>query len=246
MNFAAFDLEITKILPENTYNLMDYAPLGISCAAAALSGRAEPIIWQGVPGMSKAQCQAMVAELGELVAAGYRLVTWNGCAFDFQVLAQESGMVDECGALALNHIDLMLLATFTKGYFLGLDKVLQGAGIKGKVKQVKLKDGSIMRDMAGGKAPELWAQGEHEAVLTYLRGDVQGLLELAEVVQRRKRMNWKSARGNPQNIRVPKLLTVKECFGIPEPDVSWMSNPPRRKQFVDWIPDWKRQVFGAA
>jgi hypothetical protein len=246
MKFAAFDLEITKILPENTYNLMDHAPLGISCAAAALSDRAEPIIWQGVPGMDRAQCQAMVAELGELVAAGYQLVTWNGCAFDFQVLAQESGMVGECGALALNHVDLMLLATFTKGYFLGLDKVLQGAGIKGKVKQVQLKDGSVMRDMGGGKAPELWAQGEHEAVLTYLRGDVLGLLELVEVVQRKKRMNWKSNRGNPQNIRVPKLLTVKACFSIPEPDVSWMSNPPRRKQFVDWIPDWERQVFGAA
>ena len=246
MKFAAFDLEITKILPENTYNLMDYAPLGISCAAAALSDRDEPIIWQGAPGMDEAQCQAMVAELGELAAAGYQLVTWNGCAFDFQVLAQESGMVGECGALALNHFDLMLLATFTKGYFLGLDKVLQGAGIKGKVKQVQLKDGSMMRDMGGGKAPELWAQGEHEAVLTYLRGDVQGLLELVEVVQRKKRMNWRSNRGNPQNIHVPKLLTVKECFGIPEPDVSWMSDPPRRKQFVDWIPNWERQVFGVA
>jgi len=244
MKFAAFDLEITKILPENTYNLMDYAPLGISCAAAALSDQDEPIIWQGVPGMDKAQCQAMVAELSELVLSGYQLVTWNGCAFDFQVLAQESGMVDECGKLALNHFDLMLLVTFTKGYFLGLDKALQGAGIKGKVKQVKLKDGSMLHDMGGGKAPELWAQGEHEAVLSYLRGDVLGLLELVEVVQRQKRMNWKSNRGNVQNIRVQKLLTVKECFSIPEPDVSWMSNPPRRQQFVDWIPDWQRQVFG--
>ncbi len=155
-------------------------------------------------------------------------------------------MVDECGALALNHFDLMLLVTFTKGYFLGLDKALQGSGIKGKVKQVKLKDGSKLHDMGGGKAPELWAQGEHEAVLTYLRGDVQGLLELVEVVQRKKRMNWKSNRGNAQNIRVQKPLTVKACFSIPEPDVSWMSNPPRRQQFVDWIPDWERQVFGAA
>ena len=246
MKFAAFDLEITKILPENTYNLMDYAPLGISCAAVALSGHDEPIIWQGVPGMNKAQCQAMVAELGELVSSGYQLVTWNGCAFDFQVLAQESGMYGECGELALNHFDLMLFATFSKGYFLGLDKALQGAGIKEKVKQVKLKDGSMMHDMCGGKAPELWAQGEHEAVLTYLRGDVQGLLELVEVVQRQRRMNWKSNRGYAQNIRIQKLLTVKECFSIPEPDVSWMSNPPRRQQFVDWIPGWKHQVFGAA
>ena len=246
MKFAAFDLEITKILPENTYNLMDYAPLGISCAAVALSDRDEPIIWHGAPGMDKAQCQSMVAELGELVAAGYQLVTWNGCSFDFRVLAQESGMVGECGALALNHFDMMLLVTFTKGYFLGLDKALQGSGIKGKVKQVKLKGGSTLHDMGGGKAPELWAQGEHEAVLTYLRGDVQGLLELVEVVQRKKRMNWKSNRGNAQNIRVQKPLTVKECFSIPEPDVSWMSNPPRRQQFVDWIPDWERQVFGAA
>ena len=42
----------------------------------------------------------------------------DGCGFDFAVLAQETGMVKECAELAINHVDLMLIVTFQKGYFL--------------------------------------------------------------------------------------------------------------------------------
>jgi len=131
MKLAAFDLEIAKQAPADAGDLRRFAPLGITCAAVAFADTAEPTFWQGVPQLTRPECQDMVRELQEFVRSGYTLVTWNGCAFDFWVLAQESGMIEECGALALNHVDLMLMVTFTKGYYLGLDRALQGAGAVG-------------------------------------------------------------------------------------------------------------------
>jgi len=239
MKLISFDLEISKILPEFSGNLFEYAPLGISCAAVSHD---EVRFWQGVPQLSKEKSQSMVKDLMAYASAGHTFVTWNGCGFDFRVLAQESGMFEECGELALHHIDMMLLVTFTKGWFLGLDKALMGANIAGKVHEVTLANGDILTNMDGGMAPDLWAKEEYDAVLTYLRGDVEQTLALAKVVQESKRIRWTSERGKPQSASVPHLITVKECFDIPEPDTSWMSNPPKRENFVSWIPDWEKKI----
>lgn len=238
MKLISFDIEISKLLPVNVDNLFDHAPLGISCAAVASD---EVKFWQGVPQLSKEENQKMVRDLMEYAAAGYTFVTWNGCGFDFRLLAEESGMFEECGDLALNHVDLMLLVTFKKGWFLGLDKALNGAGIAGKVHELELKNGEILRDMSGALAPKLWSDGEHDAVLTYLRGDVEQTLALAKNVQQTRKIRWTSGRGKPQSVSVPKLLTVRECFDIREPDTSWMSNAPQREDFVRWIPDWEEK-----
>jgi hypothetical protein len=239
MKLISFDLEISKILPDFSGDLFEHAPLGISCAAVAHD---EVVFWQGVPQLSKEECQGLVKDLMEYAASGHIFVTWNGCGFDFRVLAQESGLFEECGELALNHIDMMLLVTFKKGWFLGLDKALQGANISGKVHEVELSNGDILREMNGGLAPELWAKEEYDAVLTYLRGDVEQTLELAKVVLETQRIRWTSGRGKPQSASVPNLITVRKCFNIPEPDTSWMSNPPQRKNFVSWIPDWEKKI----
>ena len=241
MKLISFDIEISKILPEFTGNLFDYSPLGISCAAVAHD---EVKFWQGVPNLSKEENQNMVRELMAYANDGYTFVTWNGCGFDFRLLAEESGMVEECGELALNHVDLMLLVTFKKGWFLGLNKALKGANIAEKVHELELKNGEILHDMNGGLAPQLWADGEYDAVLTYLRGDVEQTLALAENIIETHEIRWTSGNGKPQSVSVPKLLTVRECFDIREPDVSWMSNPPQREDFVKWIPDWEKKVKG--
>ena len=241
MKLLSFDIEIAKIIAEFSGNLFAHSPLGISCAAVA---HEDVKFWQGVPQMTKEENQAMVQELMRYHEAGHTLVTWNGCGFDFRLLAEESGMVEECGALAIDHVDLMLLVTFNKGWYLGLDKALKGAGIAGKVHEVALNNGKMLHNMDGGMAPQLWADGEHEAVLTYLRGDVEQTLALAKNIQETKKIRWTSGRGKPQSVSIPKLLTVRECFNLPEPDVSWMDNPPAREGFVSWIPDWERKVLG--
>lgn len=236
MKFAVFDLEIAKAIPDNISNIRQLFPLGISCAALAFSDQDAVTVWQGVPQLDRNECQNIVSELQKTLNAGYTLITWNGCSFDFNVLAHESDMVDECGFLALNHVDLMLIITFIKGYFLGLDKALAGAGISGKVKKLTLSNGTELGNMSGAKAPQLWADGEYEAVLEYLRADVVQLIELAKVVERRKAIRWTSNSGRPQSVNISKFITVKDCFNIPQPDVSWMNNPPSRKHFIEWIP----------
>jgi hypothetical protein len=236
MKLAAFDLEIASILPNAEDDWSRMRGLGISCAAVALEDEGAVQVWQGRPRFTSQQSVELVRRLMALHDQGWLLVTWNGCGFDFRVLAEESGMAQECGLLALNHVDLMLMITFNKGWYLSLEAALQGAGLAGKLKAVRLSDGTEIRDMDGSKAPELWAAGEYEAVLAYLQEDVLQLLELAQVARRRGKIQWTSRRGNPQEVRFTRLLTVEECFDLPEPDTSWMSDPPTREQFVSWIP----------
>lgn len=235
MKLAAFDLEIAKDLSEKD-DWRQAGALGITCAAIACSDRPAPSFWQGIPQLTQDESQRLVRNLTELVKAGYTLVTWNGCSFDFAVLAQESGLWAECAELAMHHVDLMLIVTFTKGWYLGLQKALKGAGLEGKLKSVTLANGSILDDMDGGQAPRLWATGEYEAVLKYLEYDVVQLLQLTQWVLKRKAICWTSTRGNPLSVEVPQLLTVQQCHDIPAPDVSWMESPPTRQQFTDWMP----------
>jgi hypothetical protein len=233
MRFAAFDLEIAKQTPTDAGDLMAYAPLGITCAAVATSN-APVRFWHGESQLSRVEACHLVRDLQALVAAGYILITWNGCAFDFQVLAQESGMHAECGALALAHIDFMLIVTYTKGYRLGLEAALKGAGLAGKAKQVRLRSGEVVA-FSGMEAPARWAAGEREAVLAYLEQDVVQLLALGEVIAKKQCLRWTSGRGNPMSIQLRTIPTVRECTRIPVPDTSWMAAPPARAEFVAWI-----------
>ncbi len=231
---VGFDLEIARIMPVDAGDLWNYAPLGITCAGLAFSGGGYEE-YSAAPQLTRAECVALVRRLEALVADGWTIVTWNGCGFDFRVLAEESGLVEECGRLALGHVDLMMHVTLRKGYFLGLDKALAGAGLAGKRKSMRLSDGTII-ERVGPLAPSLWAKGEREVVLTYLRADCEQTLALGEDVARRKRINWTASTGKPQFVMVNSLDSVQRCLALPHPDVAWMKNPPARADFVRWIP----------
>lgn len=239
--FAAFDIEIAKEFPNNSH-WRKFAPLGITCAAVAFSDGKETRFWQGVPFMTKDECISLLEYLVSLTESGYQILTWNGCSFDFAVLAYETGNNEECGNLALNHTDLMLRITFEKGYFLGLEKALSGAGLEGKKKKIILNDGTEIYDMDGSKAPNLWKKGEYDAVLSYLREDVEQLIKLAAVIIKTGKIKWASSNGKPQQIVMKSFPPVKECFKLPPADTSWMKNPPHRQDFVSWIPDWEKII----
>ncbi len=232
MKFASFDLETADVAD----------PLWmseISCAAVAAERPGwTPYItyWKGIPNMSQGDCERMVSDFQDLEENGYTFLTWNGAGFDFRILAERSGMFDECAQLALNHVDMMLLVTFRKGWRLSLQAALKGAGLEGKLKTVTLSTGEEITDMSGSKAPELWQAGEYRAVLDYLKEDVLQPLALARDIEERKEITWISGRGRPQHVYVPKLITVRECFTLPEPDTSWMSCPPTRMSFIEWMP----------
>lgn len=237
MKLITFDIEIAKEIPAHAPDWQLYEPLGVSCLALAVSGETQVRFFWDVPQMTREKCREVVGVLRDYIDQGCSIVTWNGCKFDFNVLAQESGLIDECARLALDHIDLMMMVTFTQGHFLSLQAALNGSGLAGKLKSVTLNDGSELKNMDGAKAPGLWAAGEHEAVLAYLREDIAQLLDLVETITINKSLRWLSRSGNLQKMPVHRLLTVRECYKIPEPDVSWLRNPPRRSDFVNWMPE---------
>lgn len=244
MNLLAFDTEIATIVPDGEDDWWQHAPLGISCAALA---HREPksIVFEtphNIPRMSQADARELVQDLRSRVDNGYQIVTWNGLAFDFRLLADESGMLDECAELAMNHIDLMFIVMAYKGHYLGLQKASEGLGLAGKLKNAQLKDGTRITDMSGARAPSLWQQGEIGAVLTYVRQDVLALLLLAERILEHGGIAWISNKGRFNEIPIKKLPTVAECLNVPEPDTKWMSNPPRRADFFSWMKE--RSPYG--
>jgi uncharacterized protein YprB with RNaseH-like and TPR domain len=229
MKFASFDLETaTPIDP--------FSDIKISCAAVAIED-GDVNVWKGIPHMNKFACAMMVGDFLQMQKDGYTFLTWNGTAFDFRVLAQSSGMKTECAQLAMSHVDMMLLVTFRKGWRLSLQAALMGARLEGKLKEVTLSTGETIDDMSGLMAIELWQAGEYDAVLAYLREDVLQPLALARKIESQKMISWVSRKGRYQAVSVPKLTTVEETFLLPKPDTSWMTDPPTRESFIEWMKD---------
>lgn len=274
VKFAAFDLEISKVMPETcpgcgkvcqgkladvpdkrqvtcscghrdtagAFKTQDWGahrPLGISCAAVATPGAPDPWwYWTWTNRASTATPAAIVKYLQMLVGSEYTLVTWNGGAFDFDILAEESGMHAECVALARNHVDLMAIVVALRGHYLGLDTAAKGMGVAGKKKAVRLNDGSVMDDMNGALAPVLWQRGEHHAVIEYLKEDVRVTLELAYEIADKGFVSWTARSGRRNTIQIPELLTVGQCLerwrDCP-PDNGWMTDPPDLEQMLAWM-----------
>jgi hypothetical protein len=250
MKIAAFDIEISKEVEGHDWQAQ--RPLGISCAAVMLpedlrlfyemDNLRKPAIQ---PQMSVSGAAGLVRHLAGQAAIGYTIVTVNGLGFDFQILAEESGMWRECANLALNHhCDLMLLpvAHPRMGWRVGLQTFAEGAGVEGKKHEVTLKSGEVLHGMNGSMAPRLWARGEHDAVLDYLGDDVRATLETAVIALERGSLRWQSRKGRGYEIHLPKdgggryyLPTVYEVMRwSPRPDVSWMENSSTPEILAAW------------
>lgn len=236
-NLISFDLEIYDELPEGTTN-PDLTTIIPSVAAFAINSFEldEVKYFFDIPHMTKETAGIIVNEMLEYHKAGYRVYGWNILGFDLPIMAHYSGMKKEVSMLALNSIDPMFIVHCNKGYYLGLDKVLTGCGLETKIHSVKLNDGSICSDMGGAKAPMLWRNGEHAAVMEYLAGDVVQPLKLADFIDSKGHMTWTSNAGKKQTLRT-ELITVKDALKLPEVDQSWMSNPKSRKSYLEWMDD---------
>lgn len=233
MSIIAFDLEISKSLPIGCRDWKEHRPLGISCAS--FYAGTMPTDFFAIPQLTKESAGEIVDYMLERQREGDTIVTVNGCSFDFDVLAEESGRREECVELCWNHCDLMLLATFQKGWMVGLDSMLQGHNLPLKEHRVELSDGTVIEDMSGAMAPELWRRGETAAVLHYLHGDVFGTYNLATQVNKLKQLRFVSRAGKFHWVEADKLYTVREMMDFPKIDTSWMDNPPTRESFVAWM-----------
>ena len=102
--------------------------------------------------MNQEQAGELVQYLATQVENGYTIATWNGLSFDFDILAEESGMLAECRNLAVDHVDMMFHVLCRLGFGVGLDAAAKGMGIAGKPE-----------GMSGAMAP-VWAAGNRETV----------------------------------------------------------------------------------
>ena len=235
-------------------NWRDHAPLGVSCAAACYDNGDGPKhkLWYSNDvakamedgevasdgAMTKDECVAMVMELMEWRDKGHTIATWNGLAFDFPVLEVETGMATGCTELALAHVDMMFYVIAIKGYRLGLEAALLGAGLPPKLHEVTLKSGEVITEMSGAMAPLLWQQGEYEAVLDYLKIDVEQTVSLASHLNVKREIRWTSKNNRKNSFPIPrggKLPTIAQCLQWRKPNTSWMTNPPTREEYTSWM-----------
>ena len=228
-----WDIEIAKDFPEGAGDWIEYAPLGITCGAASdgeppahlFASRNYDNSYAPV-GMLQYQAAEMVYALEDYVERGYQIVTWNGLAFDFHVLAIESGLWGECVELAMNHVDMMFHVVCQKGFGVGLDAVAKTMGVEGKIE-----------GMTGALAPQMWRDGEYEKVLEYVAQDARSTVLVANACDRLNQMRWTTRKGNESSMRLPGgWMTVTEALELPEPDTSWMDDPSiwDRERFLEW------------
>jgi hypothetical protein len=232
-NYVAFDIETAKVLPESVTDLMDHRPLGIACVAAVVSGREEPFVWYGAKGgkpaaqMSQAEVRSMIEQFAAWADDGYTLLSWNGLGFDFNVLAEESDLAEQCARIALSHVDMMFHVVCELGYPVGLGKAAEGLGLPGK-----------SAGITGSDAPLMWAQGRCEDVLEYNVQDARLALAIALEAERRGELLWITRRGSTGRMPLKHgWRSVQEALKTPLPDTSWMSDPPTREEFTSWLPD---------
>lgn len=230
-DYFAFDIETVKRFPDGA-DWRKHRPLGIACAAAAASSMEQPRVWHGAAAdgtiatrMAREELRQLVRDLVAAVDQGFTLLTWNGTGFDLDILAEESGLIEECRALARNHVDMMFHLFCVKGYPLGLRAACIGSGTATKT-----------AGMDGAKAVRMWHAGARQEVIDYCVQDVQSTLELANVTELKGRLTWRSRAGNPQFLPIPGgWKTVDDALRIPEPDTSWMRQPLSRSQFTAWF-----------
>ena len=125
----------------------------------------------------------------------------------------------------MNHIDPMFHIFCELGYPVSLEKAAAGCRIPGKT-----------AGMAGFMAPQMWANGQHQAVLDYVTQDVRLALDVAVQSEQRRSFQWITQKGKLSKMPLSRgWLTVRDALRLPEPDTSWMTSPIPRRHFTGWL-----------
>ena len=230
--YLAFDIETAVEFPSQAPDWRAHRPLRISCAATLASDEAGVRLWHGrtkegtpTPRMQGVEAACLVEYLADMVKGGYQILTWNGLAFDFDILAEESGATDVCKRLAWDHVDMMFHFFCKQGYRVALDSAAKGMGLSGKT-----------QGMSGILAPRMWAEGRYQEVLDYVSQDAKVTLNLAQKCQQNRKLHWITQKGTRQSLDLPDgWLSAKAACLLPKPDTSWMRNPASRDEFIAWL-----------
>lgn len=229
--FVAFDIETSTVVP-NGQHWRESRPLGIACIGSWCDSEDETRVWttRGVDGqpaqrMGTEDLASFVGYLCEQMESGVIPLTWNGLFFDFDILAEESGMRDECKRLARHHVDMMFHVFCVLGYRVGLDKAARAMGL-----------GAKLSGIDGRHVPKLWQAGKFQAVQDYLKQDVVLTAKIAEHVDSTKNFCWFNSKGDRKCKSIATgWKIVDDALRIPAPDTSWMNKPIRRSEFIAWM-----------
>ncbi len=227
MKYIGWDIEIAVDVPDGV-DWKQCRPLGITCASAVADDFTE--VWYAGksentynPKMSIAEVQQMANFLKEK-SAEYKIVTWNGLSFDFDVMAEESQMKAECIELALNHVDIMYQFFCLKGFPVGINAVAKGSNLPEKIE-----------GMHGDLAPIMWRNKEYEKVIEYNIQDSYMALSAANYIEKHRYISWITQRGMTKTCFMNRLMIVNECKDLPLPDQSWMTNPISKDGYLEWV-----------
>jgi hypothetical protein len=231
VKYLAFDIETAKVQPQHGFDRRSHRPLGISCAATFLSGADKPVLWHGgangkrpAKRMDRRELRRLIVYLEKKVKCGYKIVTWNGLGFDFDILAEESGMLDKCRSLAIDHVDMMFHALCRLGYGISLDSAAKGMDLVGK------------SGVTGVSAPRRWTEGRRKEVLKYVAHDVEITLDLAEICGTRGLLYWITRSGRRRKLELPNgWLSVRSADKLPRTGTSWMWPQWSRARFTAWL-----------
>lgn len=214
------------------YNIWDQGEFHITCGATATNRLYTPKHWYSMSGPPDFEPQPIIHQdtaldllgyLAGMVASGYKLVTWNGTAFDWRLLAQETGCPKLCARLALKSYDPMFQFLCMKGHPVGLQAASTAIGYDGKL-------------MDGLDAIVEWPQ-QAAKVLDYVGQDAVLTVQVFEESVRAKGLAWLTKEHQEYNYWpwIYGPLTVQECLWLPQPDTSWMTHPIRREDQIGWI-----------
>ena len=156
---------------------------------------------------------------------GFTIVTWNGLGFDFDVLAEESELAEECRRLAADHVDMMFHVLCKLGHPLGLETAAQGMKVEGKTE-----------GMNGLEAVRMWRENQREEVVEYCAQDARCTYEVALTGEKTGSLRWTSRSGRSQSMPLRAgWLIVKQALKLPLPDTGWMTDPMTREQVAGWL-----------
>lgn len=157
---------------------------------------------------------------------GYRMITWGGAGFDLKLMAELSGMYDECRRLAREHVDMMFGVLSARGYPVALKAACIAHRIECK------PDG-----FSGADVPDAWEYPDNRAgIIDYCVSDAAATLRLYRESSQLQGLNWISKSGTPRTLLLPHgWRTVEEALRTPEPDTSWMTEPQPRSKYTGWL-----------
>jgi hypothetical protein len=233
--FLAFDLETAKVQSPHPRDWKQQRPLGISCAATYCDEVTAPVLWFGrkrrkcvAPQMTAAEARELVNYLRQHVAMGYTIVTWNGIGFDFDILAEESGLHKQCKSLALGHVDMMFHMLCHLGFGVSLNAAARGMRL---TKSCQTRQGALI--------PRLWAGGRYEEVFSHVGQDVRTTFALATKCCERGYVRWITRWGTG---RMMRLLGGWQTAGTAQQMPKPIQFRDKRRWSRDGLTAWMRSV----